>query len=537
MSPFRLFDYSLFAVGAGFVLAYLLLDKKRARNPLPPGPWSFPLIGNIPCLFRNHDWITYTNWYHKYKSDIVHVNIAGQSMIILNTHEATKELLEKRGAKYSDRPKFTMMNELWKWNFANMSYGPQWKARRKLFLSVIGPNHLENYQPQELIAARSFLLDVYQSPERYLDHMRRMAGSTILSVVYGFNTEAVKDSVHIDIAQRASTAFISVCLPLKFLVDSFPWLQYVPAWIPGALFQRKAQVWREDMEQALHQPFSVIKRQVAEGRAEPCFVAHCMQNLSGDPEEDEEEKVIMETAGTMYQAGTDTTVTALTSFFLAMVKYPEYQKKVQEELDRVVGNDRLPDFRDRDSLPYVQAVVNEVLRWQPVAPSAIAHFTTEEDIYKGYRIPKNSVVVGNAWAIMHDERIFHDPYAFNPDRYICPEGRQLNLNALDDVGFGFGRRICPGKEMALSAIWITVASVLAVFDISNAMDENGQIINPPIKYDTSKLQKCVTFPGQIYLDMIIIPPSQPYPFKCSIKLRSPERLDIIQAGIDSVKQM
>lgn len=65
-----------------------------------------------------------------------------------------------------------------------------------------------------------------------------------------------------------------------------------------------------------------------------------------------------------HPGGTDTTVVALLSFFLAMVKYPEYQKKAQHELDRIVGGDRLPDFNDKDNLPYIQAIVNEVLRYE-----------------------------------------------------------------------------------------------------------------------------------------------------------------------------
>ncbi|KIK66620.1 hypothetical protein GYMLUDRAFT_908855 [Collybiopsis luxurians FD-317 M1] len=521
MSLFSLFDRSplaIFACGLAFIFAYLLLDRTRARNPLPPGPWSLPFIGNIPSLIWAHDWITYTDWYHKYGSDIVHVNVAGQPIIILNTLEAASELLEKRGAIYSSRPRYTMLNEVigWKWNFVNMSYGPEWRACRKLFTTVISPNHPESYESRELIAARNLLLDIYKSPESYVQHLRKLAGSTILSVAYGFDVEAVKDSGYIGIAERANTGFIEACVPWNFLVDYFTWLKYVPAWMPGASFQRKAQAWRQDMEQLLRRPFSAVKRQIAEGTAEQSLVLNCLQDLSGDPEEDKEaERLIMHTAATMYAAGADTTVTALMTFFLTMVKYPKYQKKAQEELDRVLGSDRLPDFRDRDNLPYVQAIVDEVLRWQPVTPMALAHFSSEEDIYKGYRIPKNSVVVGNSWAMLHDERIFNDPYAFNPDRYIRPGGRL----EIDDVGFGFGRRICAGKDMALSALWITVASVLAVFDISNALDENGQIIDPPVKYDIGKLQ------------------NRPFPFKCSIKLRSPERLDVIKAGIDLAKQM
>lgn len=80
-----------------------------------------------------------------------------------------------------------------------------------------------------------------------------------------------------------------------------------------------------------------------------------------------------------------------------MTLYPEVQQQAQAELDTVVGPDRLPEFRDRKSLVYVDALVHECLRWQPVTPLGIAHTCTEDDIYRGYRIPKGSIIMPNIW--------------------------------------------------------------------------------------------------------------------------------------------
>ncbi|KAJ3831839.1 cytochrome P450 [Lentinula raphanica] len=125
-----------------------------------------------------------------------------------------------------------------------------------------------------------------------------------------------------------------------------------------------------------------------------------------------------------------------------MVQFPESQKKAQQELDRVVGKNRLPDFTDRDSLPYIGAILYETMRWQPIVPEGLSHVVTEENLYKGYRIPKNSTVIPNIWAMMHDEQTFEDPFTFNPDRYIRPADGQLDHNLLKTVAisFGFGRR-------------------------------------------------------------------------------------------------
>lgn len=97
------------------------------------------------------------------------------------------------------------------------------------------------------------------------------------------------------------------------------------------------------------------------------------------------------------QANKFQTVSALSCFFLAMTLYPDVQRKAQEELDRVLGPNRLPTFEDRDNLPYIEALVKETLRWHPVAPTGIPHLCTEDDLYNGYLIPKGALILPNIW--------------------------------------------------------------------------------------------------------------------------------------------
>lgn len=82
-----------------------------------------------------------------------------------------------------------------------------------------------------------------------------------------------------------------------------------------------------------------------------------------------------------------------------MTVFPEVQRKAQEEIDRKVGADRLPGFQDRQDLPYIDAIVKEVLRWHPVAPMGLPHMATEDDICEGYLIPKGSLLLPNIWYV------------------------------------------------------------------------------------------------------------------------------------------
>ena len=123
-----------------------------------------------------------------------------------------------------------------------------------------------------------------------------------------------------------------------------------------------------------------------------------------------------------------------------MVLNPKAMKKAQEELDRVVGKGELPDFSHKDNLPYIDALVKEVLRWSSPLPIGVPGKAMQDDVYRGYLIPAGATVIQNVWAICRDPSIYPDPETFNPDRFL-KDGKinPLVLNP-EDRGFGTGRR-------------------------------------------------------------------------------------------------
>lgn len=152
----------------------------------------------------------------------------------------------------------------------------------------------------------------------------------------------------------------------------------------------------------------------------------------------------------------------MTAFILAMLLRPEVQARAQRELDTVLGPSwaRLPTFADRARLPYIQAIVLEVLRWNPAVPLGLAHRSTQDDVYRGWVIPKGTVVWANIWYVVrviplngigeHDVRsmlqdpaVFPEPTEFRPERYLNVDGTLKELERHEDpsiIGFGFGRR-------------------------------------------------------------------------------------------------
>ena len=151
--------------------------------------------------------------------------------------------------------------------------------------------------------------------------------------------------------------------------------------------------------------------------------------------------------------GSDTTSSTMTWWTLAMLAYPETQARAHAELDAVVGRARLPTFADYPHLPYIRALVKEVLRWKPPAPMGAPHLSTEDDWYKGMFIPKGTTCITNVWHMNRDPEIFgENTEHFDPGRYLDASGDLApgisNVKEQGHFSYGFGRRNCVGRYMA-----------------------------------------------------------------------------------------
>lgn len=183
--------------------------------------------------------------------------------------------------------------------------------------------------------------------------------------------------------------------------------------------------------------------------------------------------------GIIADAALDTSTVALGWFIVAWCSngHLGWVKEAQRVLEEVVGRDRLPTFDDRPALAYIDAIVSEVLRWRPVAPGGVPHFTKTADSYMGYHIPANSIILPNHFTILRDTSIFgSDPDDFVPERWLSPsptfppsiDACGMNLSALRDLPqsyFGYGRRICTGRIIARNQLFIQVARLLWAFDV------------------------------------------------------------------------
>ncbi|KAK7039665.1 cytochrome p450 [Favolaschia claudopus] len=416
-------------------------------------------------------------------SDIISVNLAGDTIVVLNSLTAVTDLLENnRSAIYSERPPFPMLNDLVgaHWNIGFMRYGPKWKEHRRVFMKQFQPSEVLLHRPKELEAARVLLRLLLDSPHKYERHMRHMSGMIMLSTAYGIDILPENDP-YVEISEKALQAIVAATYRGSYLVDSLPILKYVPEFFPGAGFKKQAREWFSVVDAMPDVPYDFVKKARVSFRIHDQLPTTLTENLNSI------------TAGRWHGSVVDRTVSALETLILAMTIYPEVQRKAQAAIDEVVGRDRLPDFGD--NIPYIDAVVHEILRWRPVIPLAIPHAVMEDDIYKGYHIPAGSVVVGNAWAILHDETTYGpDTDQFIPERWLTVDGKINEEMPDSSPAFGFGRRICPGRDMAQWSVWISAASILSVFNITKSLDKKGMPIEPSGEYTSGML--CYPLPHE-----------------------------------------
>ncbi|KAI0772735.1 cytochrome P450 [Trametes elegans] len=266
------------------------------------------------------------------------------------------------------------------------------------------------YQPVQLEATHRFLLCLVQNPDLFPEHIGYANGSSIIRLAYGIDIDR-ESTPYLPIASAAMETVNAAFVPGKFLVETFPVLRFLPAWLPGAGFKRKAPAWR----------------------------------------------------ALLY--------TTTMTFFLAMAMDPEVQRRAQAELAAIVGPHRLPTFDDWPSLPYVTAIMRECMRWGLILPLGFAHRSVGEDEYRGHYIPKGTLIIHNAWPYTRHEQHYPEPEDFRPERYL--KHGEIDPDP-SDIAFGYGRRVCPSRGFGMAALSALMASVLHTFNISSPLDAGGK---------------------------------------------------------------
>lgn len=427
---------------------------------LPPGPRGKPIVGNLFDIPSTEQWIYFKQQADKLGCALTTYKVLNQTIIVLNSRESIDALFVQKQDVYASKPprKMSEISDL-TMTLPFMDPGQVFSNARKQFHHGIGKTEVGTYDHDYETTSRGFMRTLLGDLQcTKLDKaIDNSLGHIFLKVSTGYDGEQTES-----VLQRMNDLahFAADVLGDKYKIfDIIPFLSSVPTFVPiiGPKLKLGEQ-WKKNLHSIAQSTVSLTQESQAVS-----VMANVYSAEGAATEGDEQSKMI---AVTMNAGGMLASESATLTFLLAMAQHRDIQERAQAEVDSVCGN-KLPTMADRPNLPYVDAVLSEVLRWVSIAP-VIAREVTEDDHYDNFLIPKGATIMANNYAISRDENIFPEPESFKPARFLDESLTKLRTDILNpmEFAFGFGRRTCPGRYLADALLFSHFAHVLKVFDVS-----------------------------------------------------------------------
>ncbi|XP_038045220.1 cytochrome P450 2J5-like [Patiria miniata] len=448
----------LVAVTVFLVLSWWL---RRPRN-LPPGPWGWPLIGSLPtmALAPGEPHEVFLRMSKRY-GPIFTLDILGQRLVLVHGYEAIREAFQH--PSLSDRPELHSVKEMLNGSEGvAAASGEIWKEQRKLSLNVFKDFGVgkSSFEDQIATEAGHLMQEIHKFGGKAFNPgtLFMTAVSDIIAVVvFGKRFEYDDPEFQRVLASiRRNLDLIGAGAAMQFLPVT-KYLGFLPS----------MREMRQNIILVVNFTKEIIKRHLEE--FDPDDKRDFMDMYIGEMKEKERQNVdtilsldnLVSVINDLFVAGTDTTATTLRWGLLYMVLNPDIQQRVQQEIDAVVGRNRLPRMSHRSELPYTEAVILEMQRIGNIVPLGVPHRASEDTSLMGYTIPKDTFVIANHWALNLDPKLFPEPHRFNPERFLNSAGEVVKPEEL--IPFSTGRRVCLGEQLAKMELFIFFTYLLHQF--------------------------------------------------------------------------
>lgn len=348
---------------------------------------------------------------------------------------------------------------------------------RYLKHTAVGTQAIREHREFQSNEGKVLSLDLLTKPDDYVLSVERYSVSVASIIGWGRRIDRINDPV----AETALAIMegVDLVVPCNQITEIFPFLVLLPSWVwkYPAMMRTGSKIG---------QAYFYALTAEATGRGDN----FSRRIVSAAEEESLSKSEVASLTSNLIGGGVDTTSSSIISFILAMCVFPEVQKKGQEEIDRIVGEGRSPTIEDQSNLPYINALISEVLRWRTVTIlGGIPHAPIQDDEYRGYLIPKGTAIYCNVWAIHRHPREFPAPDHFRPERFLDdkrPYPVKKGHNA-----FGWGRRQCSGQPLAEQGLYMTISRLLWAFQILPGLDEEVGVIFSSIATPVPDFSVCL----------------------------------------------
>ncbi|XP_063297439.1 cytochrome P450 1B1 [Pelobates fuscus] len=462
-----------------------IIPRFSGNSPSPPGPFPWPLIGNALQLGSSPH-LSFVSLARRY-GEVFQIKLGSQKVVVLNGEKIIRQALLQKGADFAGRPDFASFQFVSGGrSLAFGAYNERWKAHRKVAHSTVRAFSTGNPQTkqslgQHVLSETRELIELFSelgqggksfSPGRHLV----VAVANVMSAVC-FGQRYSHGDLEFQSLLSNNDKF-SKTVGAGSLVDVMPWLQYFPNPVRNVF--RTFQQVNHEFYSFVYSKFLQHRHTVMRGVTRDMLDAliHTLIGKDGNKETTQngiekeagvkngqpgnhllESDHVPSTVTDIFGASQDTLSTAMQWLFFFLIRYPDVQKKMQKELDKIVGRGRLPCIDDQPSLPYIMAFLYELMRFSSFVPVTIPHATTKDTHLMGYHIPKDTVVFVNQWSVNHDPMKWSSPEEFDPSRFLDDKGF-LDKDLVSSIMiFSVGKRRCIGEELSKLQLFL-FASVL-----------------------------------------------------------------------------
>ncbi|XP_032996509.1 cytochrome P450 2C19-like isoform X4 [Lacerta agilis] len=461
-------------------LVFLAVRSRTPENAkqLPPGPPPLPIVGNALQVKTNNLAQVLQEFSEKYGS-VFTMYFGAERVVVLHGYDAVKEALIDRGDEFAARGPLPIADDINKGLVPGIvfSNGEVWKELRRFALTTLRNFGMGKKSIEERIQEEAqFLLEKLQdTQEKPLDPTYPLScalSNVICAIVFGKRYD-YNDKKFLSIMSLMNENFQIFSSSWGQLYNLFPSLmKRIPG--PHHKVLKNNLATREFVLEEVEEHKATLDPSSPRDFID-CFLMKMDQEKGNSASHFTIENLAISTVD-LFAAGTETTSTTLRYGLMTLLKYPEIQEKVHEEIDRVIGRSRSPCMADRGEMPYTDAVIHEIQRFISLIPLSLPHAVLKDTPFRQYVIPKGTTIYPILTSVLHDSKEFPNPKEFDPGHFLHKDGTFRKSDYF--MPFSAGKRICVGEGLARMEIFLFLTTILQNFTLKSIIDPKDIDITP-----------------------------------------------------------
>ncbi|BFG35871.1 hypothetical protein CerSpe_221450 [Prunus speciosa] len=455
-----LFYTSLTLIFILFTFKFLVQPSRRRYKNLPPSPPSLPILGHLHLL-RPPVHRTFHRLSQKYGA-VFSLWFGSRRVVIVSSPSAVEECFTKNDIVLANRPRSLIGKHL-AYNHTTLGaspYGDHWRNLRRIGATdIFSTARLQTFSEIRKDEVKHLLLKLSQNARdgfakvELKSMFSELTFNIIMTMVAG--KRYYGDDVSVD--EEEAKQFRQITRDAFSLGGAANPADFLPIlnWVGSGGYEKKVKTLAKRTDVFLQ---GLIDEHRRKGKNGITMIDHLLSLQESQPEY-YNDQIIKGLILVMLLAGTDTSAVTLEWAMSNLLNNPHVLKKARAELDAQLGQENLVDEPDLSKLPYLQSIISETLRLCPAAPLLVPHFSSDDCTIGGFDVPRDTMVLVNAWALHRDPQLWDDPESFMPERFESGDDLSHKL-----IPFGLGRRACPGLGLAQRVVGLTLGSLIQCFE-------------------------------------------------------------------------